>query len=79
MRGGLLTAKQARQLLRRRDVSVLHVYGADIRLVSGPQRDALTDRIEQFFAGAAPPMSDFVLAEFRDNRRQVMLVVQEHC
>jgi hypothetical protein len=79
MRGGLLTARQARRLLRRPDVIVLHIYGFDPRLVTGLERDALTARIEEFFAGYAPPMSDFAIAEFRNGQRQVMLVVQESC
>lgn len=79
MRGGLLTAKQARRLFSRPDVAVLHVYGLDPRQVTGPERDALIDRIEQFFADAAPPMTDFAIAEFRNDQRQAMLVVQESC
>jgi len=39
----------------------------------------LSERIEQFIAGAAPPMTDFVIAEFRNDVRQTMLVVQESC
>jgi predicted naringenin-chalcone synthase len=79
MRGGLLAARQARRLLRRPDVTVLHVYGLDPRVVTGLERDALTVRIEEFFVGCAPPMSDFAIAEFRNGQRQVMLVVQEYC
>jgi hypothetical protein len=79
MRGGLLTAKQARRLLRRPEVAVLHVYGVSLRQVTGPEREALTGQIEQFFAGTAPPMSDFAIAEFRDDQRRVLLVVQESC
>jgi hypothetical protein len=79
MRGGLLTAKQARRLFRRPDVAVLHVYGLDPRQVTGPERDALIDRIDQFFADAAPPMTNFAVAEFRNDQRQAMLVVQESC
>jgi hypothetical protein len=79
MRGGLLTAKQARRLFRRPDVAILHVYDPDPRQVTGPERDALIDRIEQFFADAAPPMTDFATAEFRSDLRQPMLVVQESC
>lgn len=79
IRGGLLAAKQARRLLRRPDVAVLHVYGVNPRQATGPEREALIDRIERFFAGAAPPMSDFAIAEFRDDRHQVMLIVQESC
>ena len=79
MRGGPLTARQARRLLSRPGVIVLHVYGIDPRPVTAPERDGLIARIEEFFAGDAPPMSDFALAEFRNDQRQVMLVVQEHC
>jgi hypothetical protein len=79
MRGGLLTARQADRLLRRPDVTVLHVYGLDSPVVTGLERDALTVRIEEFFAGCAPPMSDFAIAEFPNGQRQVMLVIQEYC
>jgi hypothetical protein len=58
---------------------VLHVYGVSPRQVAGAEREALTVQIEQFFAGAAPPMNDFAIAEFRDDQRRVLLVVQESC
>jgi hypothetical protein len=48
-------------------------------VVTGLERDALTVRVEEFFAGCAPPMSDFAIAEFRNGQRQVMPVVQEYC
>jgi hypothetical protein len=79
IRGGLLTARQARQLFRRPDVVILHVYGPDPRQLTGPERDALIERIEQFLADAAPPTTDFAIAEFRNDQRQAMLVVQESC
>jgi hypothetical protein len=78
-RGDLLTARQARRLLRRPDVSLLHVYGPDARQVTGSDRAVLIGRIEEFFAGNAPPRSDYVIAEFRDDQRQVMLIIQEYC
>lgn len=79
MRGGELIARQARRLLRRPDVAVLHVYGVAARQLTGSDRDALARRIEQFFSGDTPPMSDFAIAEFRDELHRVMLVVQESC
>jgi hypothetical protein len=79
MRGGSLTARAARRLLRQPGIAVLHVYGAGVREPAGAQRAALTDRIEQFFAGLAPPGSEFAIAEFRNDQRQVLLVVQESC
>jgi hypothetical protein len=79
MRGSLLTARQARRLLSRPDVTVLHIYGLHPRPVTGLERDGLIARIEEFFTGAAPAMSDFAVAEFRNGQRKVMLVVQEYC
>jgi hypothetical protein len=79
MRGGMLTARKASRLLRLSDVTVLHIYGPDPCPVTGPEREALIGRIEEFFAGDAPPMSDFAIAEFRNDQRQVMLIVQESC
>jgi hypothetical protein len=79
MRGGLLTVRQARRLFRRPDVAILHVYGPEPRHVTGPERDALVDKVEQFFVHAAPPMTEFAIAEFRNEVGQAMLVVQESC
>ncbi len=61
------------------DVRVLHCYGMHPREVAGEERNELFDRLEQFFAGLAPPMSTFDVAEFRDDDRAVMLVVEESC
>jgi hypothetical protein len=79
MRGGLLTARRARRLYGRPDVAILHVYGPEPRQLTGPERDELIGKIEQFFADAAPPMTDFAIAEFRNDLRQAMIVVQESC
>jgi hypothetical protein len=79
MRGGTLAARQARRLLNRTDVPLVHVYGPDARELTGPDRAELASRIEDFFAGNAPSRSDYVVAEFRNDQRQVMLVVQEYC
>jgi hypothetical protein len=35
--------------------------------------------VERYFAGQAPPHSAFWLAEFRDDDRHVMLVIEEAC
>lgn len=79
MRGSALDRKAARRLTSRPDVAVLHVYGPDPAVVTGPERRAVLDRIEQHRRGAAPPHSDFELAEFRGPDGQVMVVIQEHC
>ena len=79
MRGDALDAKRTRRLLAQPDVRVLHCYGMHPHEVSGAERQALFTRVEQFFEGQAPPMSTFDLAEFRDEDRAVMLVVEESC
>jgi hypothetical protein len=79
MRGRPLQAKQARRLTRRADVQVVRAYGFEVVEVLGGERDALLTRIEEFFAGQAPPFSNFILGEFRDRDHRVMLMVQESC
>lgn len=68
-----------RRLLRRTELRVLHAYGPHSAEVSGAEREALLDRVERYFAGDAPPHSTFLLAEFRDHDRNVMLVIEEAC
>lgn len=68
-----------RRLLRRPDLRVLHAYGPHPREVSGLEREALLHRVEQYATGDAPPHSAFLLAEFRNDSRQVMLVIEEMC
>lgn len=79
MRGDALDAKRTRRLVAQPDVRVLHCYGMHPHEVSGAERQALVARVEQFFDGGAPPMSTFDLAEFSDEDRAVMLVVEESC
>lgn len=61
------------------DVRVLHCYGMHPKEVAGAEREALATRIEDFFEDHAPPMSRFSMAEFRDDDRAVLLVVEESC
>lgn len=80
MRGdATLDAKRFRRLSAQSDVRVLHCNGMHPMEVSGAERLALLAQIEEFFDGNAPPMSTFDLAEFRDEHRAVMLVVEESC
>lgn len=79
MRGPAMGQRELRRLLKREGVRVLHVYGLEPVELSGTDLDALVRRIEAFFAGDAPPMSEFVLGDFRDAERHVMVVVQESC
>ena len=81
IRGGLaqLPDRVLRRLLKRTDVRVLHAYGPDPTEITGPEREALLERVERYFAGMAPPHSQFWSAEFRDEHRNVMLVIEEAC
>jgi hypothetical protein len=47
--------------------------------VSGQERHSLLERVNRFAAGEAPPHSVFWLADFRNDDRQVMLVIEEAC
>lgn len=79
MRGSPIGDREFRRLLKRDGVRVLHVYGLEPTELSGTELDALRLRIDEFFKGDAPPMSDFVLGDFRDSERHVLVVVQESC
>ena len=68
-----------RRLLKRTGLRVLHAYGPQPTEVSGTRRQALLERVDRYFAGQAPPHSDFWLAEFRDDDHNVMLVIEEAC
>ena len=68
-----------RRLLKRTDLRVLHAYGTQPREVEGREREALLERVRRFAAGDAPPFSTFWLAEFRNEDRQVMVVIEEAC
>jgi hypothetical protein len=76
---GQLPHRALRRLLKRRDLRVLHAYGLHPTEVSGPEREALLERVERYFAGEAPPHSEFWLAEFRDHNHHAMLVIEEAC
>jgi hypothetical protein len=79
MRGGPLDATQARRLMKRPDVHVVRAYELSVAEVRGAERDALLARVEESFAGNAPPYSDFELGDFRDQNHRATLMVQESC
>ena len=79
MRGGPLDAKQARRHMKRPDVHIVRAYELNVAEVRGAERDALLARVEEFFAGNAPPYSEFELGDFRDQNHRVTLMVQESC
>ena len=81
LRGGRaqLPDRVLRRLLKRTDIRVLHAYGPNPTEVTGTDLEALLERVERYLAGAAAPTSQFWLAEFRDELRNVMLVIEEAC
>ena len=81
IRGGRaqLPDRVLRRLLKRTDVRVLHASGPRPTEVTGSELEALLERVERYFVGTAPPHSQFWVAEFRDEHRRVMLVIQEAC
>lgn len=79
MRGSELDPKEVRRVRQRPGLRVLHAYGPEPTEPSGAEREALLTRVEQYFAGNAPPMNEFRLAEFRHEHDGVMLVVEESC
>ena len=80
-RGGaaLLAGPALRRLLKVTGLRVLHVYDPHPAEVSGPEREELLARINQYFSGEASPHREFRLAEFRNGDREDMLVVEEFC
>lgn len=79
LRGQQLEPKQARRLMSLPGLRVIVVDGPRPREVEGAKLDELFARIHEFFAGEAPPMTDFRLAEFRSADRTWLLVVEESC
>lgn len=74
-----LDVRQARRIMTRPGSRALHCYGMHPKEISGAELEALLARIDNFFDGQAPPMSHFWLAEFRDDERATMLVIEEGC
>lgn len=75
----LVSRMAATRALARPGVRVLHCYGMHPTEVAGAELEELLTRVEDFFAGNAPPMRRFSLAEFRDEQQDRMLVVEEGC
>lgn len=68
-----------RRLLKRDGLRVLHAYGPCPREIAGREREALLERVERYAAGDSTPHSAFLLAEFRNDHGQAMLVIEEIC
>lgn len=79
MRGSELDPKQARRLLRRHGIRVLLVNSPDPELVAEDDLEDLRCRVEDFWSGRAHPMADFLVGDFRNEERGVLVVIQESC
>lgn len=76
---GALTPTQARRLLARTDVKVMHVYNGAVHEHVGADRSGLSAEVEQYWAGHADPMASFEIGEFRDDGHRVMVLIVEGC
>lgn len=76
---GLLTQRQARKLLSRSEVHVMHVYLGAVHEHQGADRDGLISEVETFWAGKSAPMATFDMGEFRDESHRVMVIIVEGC
>jgi hypothetical protein len=83
LRGGDVPEKRVEHLLRSPDVAVLHFYGTDAPTeVAVPDREELWQRVRPYHRGTVQEPGDhtsFAVAEFKDDRRRYMLVIEESC
>jgi hypothetical protein len=83
LRGGEPPAKRVEHLLRAPDVPVLHFHGPDAPTEVGEaDREALWQRVRPYLRETVREPGDhttFDVAEFKDDRRRYMLVIEEGC
>lgn len=79
MRGAIIGRRELHRLARRPDVLFLHAYGVTPTLLTRAEATGLLADIERFHAGDAHAEADFTVADFRDDRHRVLVVVQESC
>jgi hypothetical protein len=79
MRGGVLTPREVRRLLKRPGVRVLHVYGVEPAEVEGGAAEELLTSLMAFLDGETGRFISFRVADFRDDDRHVLLVVEQSC
>jgi hypothetical protein len=76
---GTLTPNQARKLLARTDVHVMHVYNGAVHEHVGADRSGLVAEVEQYWAGHTQPMASFDIGELRDDAHRIMAMIVENC
>lgn len=79
MRGGPLDERAFRRLLRRPGVRLLHVYGLEPRELELGEGSEVLASLDSFYAGKAQPHADFIVADFRDDNHNVLVVIEESC
>ncbi|SDO45925.1 hypothetical protein SAMN05428965_4025 [Geodermatophilus sp. DSM 45219] len=83
LRGGEPPVKRVEHLLRSPEVPVLHFYGPDPpREVAEADRETLWQRMRPYLRETVREPGDhttFDVAEFKDDRRRYMLVIEEGC
>ena len=83
LRGGEPPVKRVEHLLRSPDVPVLHFYGPDAPTeVPEADREALWQRMRPYLRQTVREPGNhtsFDVAEFKDDRRRYMLVIEEGC
>jgi len=82
-RGGVIAGNKIKRLLLNPAVPVLLCYGTEPRLVAAHERRDLWDRMQPYVTGRGSEHTDdftsFDAAEFRDDQRRSMLVIEESC
>lgn len=79
IRGHPIGERETRRLLKRPELRVLHVFGEQPREVTGSDLARVLQDLATFHRGEASPYADFCVAEFRDEERRPLLVVEESC
>lgn len=83
LRGGEPPVKRVEHLLRSPEVPVLHFHGPDAPTeVAEADREALWQRVRPYLRQTVREPGDhttFDVAEFKDDRRRYMLVIEEGC
>jgi len=79
MRGGVLAPKEVGWLVKRPGLRLLHVYGPEPAEIQGQAAEELLTSLTAFFAGEAGQFTTFRVADFRDEDRRVLLVVEQSC
>jgi hypothetical protein len=80
IRRGELSWTRIARSVRDPQISVVHVYLNEVRTIAPEDREAFLQKIRPYVAGPVPDdNTDFEVAEFRDDYRRSMILVEETC